>query len=172
MVNWTKSSIAGINLIGGFNWSSFQKYWIVSRKVALLPTWAFRWGETLRSLGIWAPVLKRFQSYLAPWKGDFQSLGDRITLVKATLANLSIYYLSVFKISKRVAAATERLQRIFLRSKGDKEGFHNISWNKVCKSIEEGGIDMWRILGRNRALLGKAFMVSPIRIGFSMDQSR
>lgn len=69
-----------------------------------------------------------------------QTMGGRITLIKANLFNLPMYILSVSGTPKRVAAATERIQRSLVWSRGDNKGSYNIRWNRVCKRLEDEGI--------------------------------
>lgn len=46
-------------------------------------------------------------------EGELSALGGRVTLIKATLANLPIYHLSLVKIPKGVAQI-EKIQNQFL----------------------------------------------------------
>lgn len=48
----------------------------------------------------WEPDLERCRKRLAIWNSNYLSFGGRITLIKAALNNLPIYYLFLFKIQK------------------------------------------------------------------------
>lgn len=41
----------------------------------------------------WNPVTERMEKKLATWKSRYLSSGGQITLIKAVLSNLSIYFL-------------------------------------------------------------------------------
>lgn len=62
----------------------------------------------------WDPVVDRCKKELTRWKANYLSFGGRITLTKATLSNLPIYFPSLFRIPKGLAAEIERLQNQFL----------------------------------------------------------
>lgn len=84
---------------------------------------------------------------LAPW-------GAKITLIKATLAVLPIYYLSVFKIPPHIGKRLEQIHGNFLRSNGEAKGTQNIKWSIVCEAPEFGSIGIGRVKVRKLALLG------------------
>jgi hypothetical protein len=77
-------------------------------------------------------------------------------LIKSTLANISTYYMSLFKIPTKVANRIEKLQRDFLWSGVGKEfKYHLVKWSKVCSPLLEGGLNLRKLVDFNRALLGK-----------------
>lgn len=60
-------------------------------------------GARPRSSVLWNTVVENFERKMSPWKRGYLSLGWSywsITLIKACLSNLSIYYMSMFKIIK------------------------------------------------------------------------
>ncbi|XP_039030893.1 uncharacterized protein LOC120165445 [Hibiscus syriacus] len=71
-------------------------------------------GHARNSSEIWQPVVNKFLTHLDGWKGKLLSFGGRLTLVKYVLSNLSIYYLSVFQMSKSVASKLTRIVATFL----------------------------------------------------------
>ncbi|XXG77619.1 hypothetical protein AAC387_Pa08g1737 [Persea americana] len=52
-------------------------------------------GAKPRSKSLWDPVIENFKRKLASWKKLYLSLGGRITLIKACMSNLPIYYISL-----------------------------------------------------------------------------
>lgn len=83
-------------------------------------------------------------------------MGGRLALVKSTLSNLPIYYMSLFKIPVAVANKIERIQRQFLW--GDSEGkkkLHLVKWDKITKNKKFGGLGIKRLMEHNAALLAK-----------------
>ena len=61
-----------------------------------------------------SPMIERMEKRLSLWKANYLSLGGRITLIKAALANLPIYFMSMFRCPMEVIKHFEKLQRDFL----------------------------------------------------------
>ena len=101
-------------------------------------------------------ILEKMERRLANWKLPLSSKGGRVTLIKNTLANISTYYMSFFKIPVKVANRIEKLQRDFLWG-GVREEFkyHLVKWSKVCSPLLEGGLGLRKLVNFNYALLGK-----------------
>lgn len=55
-------------------------------------------GANLRSKALWSLVIENFKKKLSSCKRHYTYLGERITLIKATLSNLPVYYMSLFKM--------------------------------------------------------------------------
>eukprot|EP00268_Persea_americana_P026128 TRINITY_DN25505_c0_g3_i1.p1 TRINITY_DN25505_c0_g3~~TRINITY_DN25505_c0_g3_i1.p1 ORF type:complete len:111 (-),score=10.51 TRINITY_DN25505_c0_g3_i1:253-585(-) len=68
----------------------------------------------LVSKSLWNPVIERMERKLSLWKANYLSLGGRITLIKAALANLPIYFMSLFKCPMEVINQIKKLQKNFL----------------------------------------------------------
>ncbi|RVW75072.1 Transposon TX1 uncharacterized 149 kDa protein [Vitis vinifera] len=71
-------------------------------------------GAPNRAVSVWDGVEERMRRRLALWKRQYLSKGGRITLIKSTLASISLYQMSVFRMPKSVARRIEKLQRDFL----------------------------------------------------------
>lgn len=92
-------------------------------------------------------------SKLAGWKGAILSQASKVTLLKATLQNLPIYALSLFKTPRNFAEAIERIQKKFLFSGvEDKNRIPLISWNKICTPKVSRGLGLRNIISMNNAL--------------------
>ncbi|GKA94541.1 RNA-directed DNA polymerase, eukaryota, reverse transcriptase zinc-binding domain protein [Tanacetum coccineum] len=61
----------------------------------------------------WKLLLDRFLSRLSSWKANLLSIGGHLTLIKAVLGSLRIYYLSIFKAPEYALKAMERIRAIF-----------------------------------------------------------
>ena len=57
----------------------------------------------------WDSVKERFRKKLATWKRKHISKEGRLTLIKSTLSNLSIYIMSLFQIPKGVKTRLEKI---------------------------------------------------------------
>ena len=110
-------------------------------KVGKLPTscLGLPLGAHHKSCGVWDVIEERFEKKLAAWKKQYLSKGGRLTFIKCTLSNLSIYFMSLFIMPRKVRIRLERIQREFLW--GDMEErmkIHLISWSVICKDKKHG----------------------------------
>lgn len=93
---------------------------------------------------------------LKSWKAKLLSKGGRLTLLKATLASIPNYHLSLFTIPGLVAIRIESLFRKFLwNNEEEHHRYHLVDWKLICRSLREGGLGMRSIKDHNRALLAK-----------------
>jgi hypothetical protein len=71
-------------------------------------------GAHFKTKSSWDGIVEKMECQLASWKRMYLSKGGRVTLIKSTLSNLSMYILSLFPIPAIVANCIEKLQRDFL----------------------------------------------------------
>lgn len=113
-------------------------------------------GASPKRIQTWQPVVDGVKKKLKQWKKRQMSMAGRLALVKSTLSNLPIYYMSLFKIPVAVANSIEKLQRQFLWGDlEDKKRVHLVKWDKITKSKEYGGLGVKRIMEHNSSLLAK-----------------
>ena len=113
-------------------------------------------GANFKYKTIWNPILEKMERKLTGWKRLYLSKGGRVTLIKSTLSNLPIYFLSLFSIPASVANRIEKLQRNFLWGGfGDEPKIHLVKWATECAPISLGGLGIRKIRLFNIALLGK-----------------
>nr|KYP48155.1 Putative ribonuclease H protein At1g65750 family [Cajanus cajan] len=109
-------------------------------------------GANPRKLATWNPVKKK----LARWKNKFLSLAGRACLINSVLSSLPLFYLSFFRIPKKVHLQLVRLQWNFLWGHmRDHKKVAWISWDRVCRSKNQGGLGIKDIILFNESLLGK-----------------
>lgn len=98
-MSWKKSSFLVISS-NNQEYTDIKMLWIV--KICNFPIkyLGAPLGGSPRNREFWIPVIERCKKNLATWKANYQSFGGRITLIKATLSNLPIYYLSTLKIPR------------------------------------------------------------------------
>ncbi|CAL1356777.1 unnamed protein product [Linum trigynum] len=113
-------------------------------------------GSQSPSVGQWNSLVRRTQSKLEGWKGNYLSIGGRVVLINAVLASQSTYVSSLFLIPKHIIKSLEKVQRDFLWSGNqDKEKFHLASW-ELCKTAKDrGGLGIRDLEVHNKALLLK-----------------
>ena len=113
-------------------------------------------GAPFKSSGVWDGIEERFKRRLAMWKRQYISKGGRITLIRSTLSNLPIYFMSIFQIPRAVRIRLEKIQRDFLWGGGALEQKpHLVRWSIVCDDKGKGGLRVKSLGLFNKALLGK-----------------
>ena len=154
-VNFHKSSLMGIHTDDPWLHSAASS---LLCKVGSLP---FTYlglpiGGNVSKIDSWAPIINRIERKLATWKGRLLSLAGRITLIKASISSLPLYYMSIFPIPKGVVEKINKLQRQFLwcRAPG-KQSMALVSWAVVELPKILGGLNCGNLLTRNMGLLFK-----------------
>ncbi|KAL4298113.1 hypothetical protein GQ457_12G008760 [Hibiscus cannabinus] len=66
-------------------------------------------GQVKNDAKLWEPVLAKIRSKLKGWKTKTLSFGGRITMVKSVLANLLMYYISIFPLPMLINKIITRL---------------------------------------------------------------
>ncbi|KAL4189261.1 hypothetical protein AMTRI_Chr08g164620 [Amborella trichopoda] len=85
-------------------------------------------------------------------------MAGRCTLIKASLANTPIYFMSLFQILALVSKRLEQVMRNFLWSGSvETKKIHLASWKKICSHKKKGGLGIRDIRKQNWALLGKSW---------------
>lgn len=103
-------------------------------------------------------MIERCTKKLATWKANCLSFGGQITVIKATLSNLPIYYLyTFFKIPEGVAQEIESSQKQFLWQGNSDFKPHLSNWDIVSTGKKNAGLALRGILKRKVAVLGKCF---------------
>lgn len=113
-------------------------------------------GSNMRKGQSWNGVINNFLKRLALWQSRLLSIGGRLTLCKAVLGIIPLYYLSLFKAPSTILNHLESIRRRFFW--GIKENESKIvwvNWQKVCSSKSSGGLGLGRLKDKNMSLLGK-----------------
>lgn len=63
---------------------------------------------------MWNPAVDRIKRRLSGWKANYLSKGGRLTLIKAAMENIPIYFMSILNIPKHIALSIKKFQREFL----------------------------------------------------------
>ena len=104
----------------------------------------------------WQGVIDKIQKRLRAWKGNSLSRAGRLTMIKAVLNCMPIYYLSLFRMPKKVSKEIIRIQRIFLWG-GSVDGKHMslVKWDIIQLPKNKGGLGVGNLVIKNAALLFK-----------------
>ena len=70
-------------------------------------------GVHYNKCSAWKPVFRNIENKLASWKARLLSRAGRLTLIKSVLNSLPVYFMSMFRMPKTVAARIVKLQRRF-----------------------------------------------------------
>jgi len=113
-------------------------------------------GENMRRISAWQPIVDKVQQRLTAWKAATLSRAGRLVLIKAVLSSLPVYYLSMFKMPKKVALEINKIQRKFLwNSKHNCKTAALVKWEIVQRPKKEGGLGVGDLTIKNAALLFK-----------------
>ncbi|RVW86243.1 hypothetical protein CK203_046070 [Vitis vinifera] len=108
-------------------------------KVGKLPTscLGLPLGAHHKSCGVWDVIEERFEKKLAAWKKQYLSKGGRLTFIKCTLSNLSIYFMSLFIMPRKGGL----LRRVIRGKFGEVEG----GW--TTKEVRDSfGLSFWKYI--------------------------
>ena len=99
---------------------------------------------------IWDPVILKCERKLSKWKQRNLSFGERVTLIKAVLNSIPIFFISFFRVPKNVVDKLVRLQRSFLWGEGDDQNKLTwVKWKTICLPKEKGGLGVWDLASFN-----------------------
>ena len=111
-------------------------------------------GASYKSMVVWYKVEERFHKRLSLWKMQQLSKERRLTSLHSTLANLRIYFMSLFTIPRVVKLRLEKIQRDFLWGRETLENkIHFVKFSIVCTVKAKGGLGVRSLSLLNRVLL-------------------
>ncbi|XP_058181191.1 uncharacterized protein LOC131299625 [Rhododendron vialii] len=154
-INFSKSSLCGVNVpfeaITSLACTMGCKVENLPIKYLGLPL-----GANPGRIKTWDPVFERTEKVLSVWRTHCISTGGRITLINSNIANVPIYFMSLFKMPLAVARKLEKLQRqFFWGDTRDKKKIHLVKWDEITKKKSDGGLGVKKMLQQNIALLAK-----------------
>ncbi|KAI5397481.1 hypothetical protein KIW84_063337 [Lathyrus oleraceus] len=93
-----------------------------------------------RRIKTWSPIIDKFKSKLALWRGGYLSFVDKIILVKSIFTRLPIFFFSFYKALVKVCRDIDKFrQRFPWGGTNVKSKIHWVRWDNVCKSKEFDG---------------------------------
>ncbi|KAF9603601.1 hypothetical protein IFM89_037100 [Coptis chinensis] len=102
------------------------------------------------------PLLDKIRKRITAWKGKLLSFQGRRVLIQSVLSSIPVYNMGVYKWPSSVIKEAESIFRNFLWSGNPAiKKCVTVSWDKVCKPKEEGGLGIRRLRELNMALLMK-----------------
>ena len=154
-VNFHKSSLIGINTSN--EWLQRAAESLLCKTGCVLFTYlGLPIGGNSSRIGFWDPIIEKLSNKLASWKGRMLSIGGRLTLIKSSLANLPLYFMSLFPLPKGVIEMINKITRAFLWcGEAGKKSLSLVAWDLVQLPKDFGGLSVGNILHKNLALMFK-----------------
>lgn len=113
-------------------------------------------GANPKRKSTWLPVVDKVKKKLSSWKRKLLSFAGRLSLIKSALTNIPIYFLSIFKMPKRIIKVITKPQSNFLWGGNEtNRKVHLVKWEEVLKSKSQGGLGIRNLGVVNACLLLK-----------------
>ncbi|KAJ6844953.1 uncharacterized protein M6B38_288325 [Iris pallida] len=100
-------------------------------------------------------LINKFDKKLSGWKGRLLSFGGKIILIKSVLTSLPMHSLSMIKPPIKLLKRLDSIMANFLWNAKDKHRRHWIAWDKVCRTLDEGGLGVRSLVQIMHALHAK-----------------
>jgi hypothetical protein len=138
-INYNKSDLTPVNL----DEEETQEY---AKKICCkIGTFPFRYlgvplhYEKLKREDI-QPIVDKVLSRISGWKGRLLSYGARLTLLKACIASIPIYLLSIIKFSKwAIKAINSQIANFFWNDQEDSRKYHLANVHSLTMTKKRGG---------------------------------
>lgn len=105
----------------------------------------------------WEPILDKIKTKIQGWSANWLNLAGKMVLLKYVMNSMPIYQSSILLAPGSVICKLERLLRKFIweGGKGNEKKLHLISWDKIQKPCDEGGLQVRNLSIQNLALGAK-----------------
>uniref|UniRef100_A0A2N9G3W3 CCHC-type domain-containing protein n=1 Tax=Fagus sylvatica TaxID=28930 RepID=A0A2N9G3W3_FAGSY len=101
-------------------------------------------------------VVEKVQAKLSSWKAKLLSPVGRVILVQSVTSAIPTYYMQNVALPIRVCFNLDKLNKDFLwGSIDERKKMHMVSWDKICRPRDLGGLGLYSTKARNLALLAK-----------------
>jgi hypothetical protein len=105
----------------------------------------------------WLWLVNIFERKIAGWCNIWLSLGGRLTLIKAVLEGLAVFWMTLERIPKKIINLLRRISSNFLwNGIGKKQSMHLCRWDTLTLPKKAGGWGLKSIFSFNTALLASS----------------
>lgn len=103
-----------------------------------------------------AYITDNLKSKLTGWYAKTLSLGGKEVLFKSVAMALPVYAMSCFHLTKhQCQQLTSAMTSFWWNSCEEQKKMHWVSWEKMCKTKQDGGLGFREVSDFNQALLAK-----------------
>jgi hypothetical protein len=100
------------------------------------------------------PIVDKIIKRILGWKGKILSYGARLTLLRACLASIPIYLMSVIRFPRwTVDAINSQMANFFWNDQENKRKYHLSNWQSLAQGKEKGGLGVSSLRQLNLCLL-------------------
>jgi uncharacterized protein YaaN involved in tellurite resistance len=87
------------------------------------------------------PIIDKIIKRIASWKGRLLSYAGRLTLLKAYLASVSIYLMSIIKFPKwAITMINSQMSHFLWNNNEESHKYHLANWQLVAQKKEVGAL--------------------------------
>lgn len=98
------------------------------------------------------PIADKVKAKLAAWKASLLSIAGRIQLIKSVIFSMLTYSMAIYSWPISLLKTIEKWIRNFLWSgEINTRKLVTLSWKKVCKSYDEGGLGIRSLICLNES---------------------
>jgi len=109
-----------------------------------------------RKKDLFTSIVDRIRQKALSWSNRFLSSAGKLTMLKSVLSTMPTYAMSCFQLPSSLCKRIQSsLTRFWWDSKVDKRGMCWVSWNKMTRVNQEGGLGIRDVQCYNEALLAK-----------------
>jgi len=113
-------------------------------------------GHAKRKKVHFTRLIKKIQDKLQLWKGKLLSFGEKIVLINNVLQSMPIYLLSTITPPTCIIYDLHRIfAKVLWNFKEEGRAKHWISWEDICLSKVEGGLEFRSLFYVSKALFAK-----------------
>ena len=126
------------------NWDNFLYLGIPICKIKIKPAY-------------WDPTIDKIKDKIQRWNANWLNLAGKTTLIKVVLNSMPIYQSSILLAPSSTIRKIEGLLKKFIweGGKGNAKKLHLVSWDKIKKPRDEGGLQIQSLHNQNLALGAK-----------------